>query len=136
VYFSTDPEPIRIHHYLFINIVSFLFGLLIFVVKLKYITIGFIVHIVEMIMLLIHVYHGGQILNISISVGYDIRVTCTFSVDKTINLHNLKRLIHFGLELLPNHFNISISAQINTDSVDLCGFFIVYLRLFLKKFEE
>jgi hypothetical protein len=87
-------------------------------------------------MLLIHVYHGGQILNTSTSVGYDIRAACTFSADKKINLHNLKRLIHFSLELLPSHFNINISAQINTDSVDLCGFFIVYLRLFLKKFEE
>jgi hypothetical protein len=37
IYFSTDPEPIRIHHSRLINIVIFfLFRLLIFAVKLKY----------------------------------------------------------------------------------------------------
>jgi hypothetical protein len=43
--------------------------------------------------LLINVYHGGQILNTSTSVGYDIRAVYTFSADETINLHDLKRQI-------------------------------------------
>jgi hypothetical protein len=65
-------------------------------------------------MLLINVYHGGQILNTSTGTGYDIHVVCTFSADETINLRDLKRQIHTGLELLPNQFNISIRARINT----------------------
>jgi hypothetical protein len=36
IYFLTDPELIRIHHSHLINIVFFLFRLLIFTVKLKY----------------------------------------------------------------------------------------------------
>jgi hypothetical protein len=51
----------------------------------------FIVHTVETKMLLINVYHGGQILNTSIGMGYDIRAMCTFSADETINLRDLKR---------------------------------------------
>jgi hypothetical protein len=51
------------------------------------------------------VYHGGQILNTSIDVGYDIRVGCTFSADETINLRDLKRQIHAGLLLyLPENW--------------------------------
>jgi hypothetical protein len=46
-------------------------------------------------MLMINVYHGGQILN-------------------TISIHDLKRQIHVGLELLLSHFNLIISARINT----------------------
>jgi hypothetical protein len=38
---------------------------------------------------------------------------CTFSVNETINLRDLKRPIHAVLELLPSQFNISISARIN-----------------------
>jgi hypothetical protein len=64
-------------------------------------------------MLLINVHHGGQILNTSTSVSYDIRVACTFSVDEIISIHDLKRQIYVGLKLLPSHFNISTSAQIN-----------------------
>jgi hypothetical protein len=59
-------------------------------------------------------YHGGQILNTSTDMGYDIRAACTFSADETINLHDLKRQIHAGLELLASQFNINISARINT----------------------
>jgi hypothetical protein len=59
-------------------------------------------------MLLINVYHGGQILNISIGMGYDIRAMSIFSADETINLRDLKRQIHAGLELLPNQFNIRV----------------------------
>jgi hypothetical protein len=73
-------------------------------------------------MLLINVYHGGQILNTSTSVGYDIR--------------DLKRQIHICLKMLRSHFNINISAQINTASPSSTGFFIIYLGLFLKKFGE
>jgi hypothetical protein len=54
-------------------------------------------------MLLINVYHGGQILNTSIGVYYDIRAACTFFADETINLRDLKRQIHAGLKLLPSH---------------------------------
>jgi hypothetical protein len=82
------------------------------------------------------VYHRGQILNTSTGVGYDIRVTCTFSADETINFRDLKRQIHAGLELLPSQFTISISARINTASAGSGGFFIVYLGLFLMKFGE
>jgi hypothetical protein len=60
------------------------------------------------------VYHGGQILNTSTRMGYDIRVACIFSADEIINLRDLKRHIYAGLELLPNQFTISISARINT----------------------
>jgi hypothetical protein len=56
-------------------------------------------------------------------VGYDIRAACTFSTDDTINLHDLKRQIHAGLELLPSQFNISISARINTASAGSRDFF-------------
>jgi hypothetical protein len=65
-------------------------------------------------MLLINVYHGGQILNTSTNTGYDIHAACTFSADETINLRDLKRSIHAGLELLPSKFNISTRARINT----------------------
>jgi hypothetical protein len=78
-------------------------------------------------MLPINVYHGCQILNISTDMDYDIRAKCTFSADETINIHNLKKQIHVGLKLLPSHFNITISARINTVSLDSGVFFIVYL---------
>jgi hypothetical protein len=64
-------------------------------------------------MLLINVYHGGQILNTSTGTDYDIHIACTFSADETINLRDLKRQIHTGLELLPSQFNISIRSRIN-----------------------
>jgi hypothetical protein len=73
-------------------------------------------------MLLINVYHGGEILNTSTNVGYDIRAACTFSADEIINLRDLKRQIHASLELLPNQFNISISARINTAPEGSGGF--------------
>jgi hypothetical protein len=69
------------------------------------------------------VYHGGQILNTSTGVSYDIRVACTFSADEIINLRDLKRQIHAGLELLPSQFSIGISARINTAPVGSGGFF-------------
>jgi hypothetical protein len=69
-------------------------------------------------------------------VGYDIRAACTFSADETINLRDLKRQIHAGLELLPSQFNISISAWINTVPAVSHVFCTVYLMLFLKKFGE
>jgi hypothetical protein len=87
-------------------------------------------------MLLINVYHGGQILNTSTGMGYDIRATCTFSTDETINLRDLKRQIYAGLELLPNQFSISISARINSAPASSGVFFIPYLGLFLMKFGE
>jgi hypothetical protein len=87
-------------------------------------------------MLLINVYHGGQILNTSTGMGYNIRAACTFSVNETINLRDLKRQIHASLEMLPNQFSISIIAQINTEPAGSGGFFIAYLGLFLMKFGE
>jgi hypothetical protein len=48
-------------------------------------------------MLLINVYHEGQIMNTLTGVGYDIHVACTFSADKTISIHDLKRHIHVDL---------------------------------------
>jgi hypothetical protein len=87
-------------------------------------------------MLLINVYHGGKILNTSTGTGYDIHAACTFFADETINLRDLKRHIHAGLELLPSQFNISIRARINTAPASSGGFFIVYLGLFLMKFGE
>jgi hypothetical protein len=136
IYFLTDPEPIRIHHSHLINIVFLLFRLLFFTVKLNTLTVGFIVHIVQTKMLLINVYHEGQILNTLTGVGYDICATCTFSTDETINLRDLKRQIHAGLELLSSQFNINISARINTATAGSGDFFIAYLRLFLMKFGE
>jgi hypothetical protein len=82
------------------------------------------------------VYHGGQILNTSTGTGYDIHAACTFSADETINIRDLKRQIHTGLELLPSQFNISIRARINTAPTGSGSFFIVYLGLFLMKFGE
>jgi hypothetical protein len=79
-----------------------------------------------MTILLINVYHGGQILNISTDMGYDIRAECTFSSDETINIHNLKKQIHVGLKLLPSHFSITISARINTVSLDSCVFYSLF----------
>jgi hypothetical protein len=87
-------------------------------------------------MLLINVYHGGQILKTSTDTDFDIHAACIFSADETINLRDLKRQIHAGLELLPIQFNISISAWINTNSVGSGDFFIIYLGLFLMKFGE
>jgi hypothetical protein len=86
--------------------------------------------------LLINVYHEGQILNTSTGMGYDIRVACTFSADEIINLRDLKRQIHGGLELLPSQFSISISARINTAPADSGDFFMVYLGLFLMTLGE
>jgi hypothetical protein len=82
------------------------------------------------------VYHGGQILNTSTGMSYDIRAMCTFSVDETINLRDLKRQIHAGLELLSNQFNISISARINIVLACSDDFFYNLLGLFLIKFAE
>jgi hypothetical protein len=65
-------------------------------------------------MLLMNMYYGGQILNTSIGVDYDIYAACIFSADKIINIHDLKRQIHVSLKLLLSHFNITISARINT----------------------
>jgi hypothetical protein len=77
------------------------------------------------------VYHKGQILNTSTGTGYDIHVACIFFADKTINLRDLKRRIHAGLELLPSQFNISIRARINTAPAGSGGFFfIAYLGYF------
>jgi hypothetical protein len=83
----------------------------------------FIVHTVEIKILLINVYHGGQILNTSTCMSYDIRTTCIFSANETINLRDLKRQIHVGLELLLSQFNISISARINTAPAGSGDFF-------------
>jgi hypothetical protein len=44
-------------------------------------------------------------------------------VHETINLRDLKRQIHAGLELLPSQFNISIKARINTAPAGSCDFF-------------
>jgi hypothetical protein len=77
-------------------------------------------------MLLINVYQEGQILNNSTDVGYDIRTTCIFSADEIINIHDLKRQIHVSLKLLPSHFNITISALINTTPSGSSDF-LVYL---------
>jgi hypothetical protein len=74
-------------------------------------------------MLLINVYHGGQILNTSTSTDYDIHAACTFSADESINLRDLKRQIYAGLELLPSQFNISIRSQINTAPAGTGDFF-------------
>jgi hypothetical protein len=87
-------------------------------------------------MLLINVYHGGQILKISHGTDYDIQVACIFSADETINLRDLKRHIHSGLEMLPSQFNISISAWINITPTGSSVFFIAYLGLFPIKFGE
>jgi hypothetical protein len=87
-------------------------------------------------MLLINVYHGCQILKTSHGTDYDIQVAYIFSVDEAINLRDLKRQIHAGLELLPSQFNISISARINTVPAGSSGIFIAYLGLFLIKFGE
>jgi hypothetical protein len=73
-------------------------------------------------MLLINVYHGGQILKTSTGTDYDIHTACTFSADETINFRDLKRQIHAGLELLPSQFNISVSARINTAPAGSDGF--------------
>jgi hypothetical protein len=75
-------------------------------------------------------------MNTSTGTDYDIHAACTFSADETINLRDLKRQIHAGLELLPSQFNINIRARINTAPAGLGGFFIAYLGLFLMKFGE
>jgi hypothetical protein len=80
------------------------------------------------------VHHEGQILNTPTDVGYDICAACTFSTDEKINLLDLKRQIHVGLELLPSQFNISIRAWINAAPIGSGDFFIAYLGLFLMKF--
>jgi hypothetical protein len=74
-------------------------------------------------MLLINVYHGGQILNTSTGTGYDIHAVCTFSANETINLRDLKRQIYAGLELLPSQLNISIRVRINTAPAGSGSFF-------------
>jgi hypothetical protein len=56
-------------------------------------------------------------------MSYDIRAMFTFSADKTMSIHDLKRHIHVGLKLLPSHFNISISARINTAPSGFGDFF-------------
>jgi hypothetical protein len=75
-------------------------------------------------MLLINVCHGGQILNTSIGMSYDIHAVCIFSANETINIHDLNRQIHVGLKLFPSHYNITISARINTVQLGSCVFFL------------
>jgi hypothetical protein len=72
-------------------------------------------------MLLINVYHRGQILKTSHGTDYDIQAACTFSADEAINLRDLK-----------SH----ISARINTAPAGSSDFFIAYWGLFLMKFGE
>jgi hypothetical protein len=79
------------------------------------------------------VYHGGQILNTSSGVGYDIRAACTFFADETINIRDLKRQIHTGLELLPSQFTIRISARIN---IAPAGSGVFFYRLFGVVYDE
>jgi hypothetical protein len=74
-------------------------------------------------MLLINMYHGGQIMNTSTGTGYDIHVACTFFANETINLRDLKRQIHASLELLPSQFNISINTRINAAPAGSGDFF-------------
>jgi hypothetical protein len=59
-------------------------------------------------------------------MGYDIHATCTFFADETLNLRDLKRQIHAGLELFPSQFNISISARINTAPTGLGIFYSLF----------
>jgi hypothetical protein len=61
-------------------------------------------------------------MNTSTDVCYNIHVACTFSVDDTINIYDLKRHIHVGLKLLSSHFNLTISVRINTTQSGLDGF--------------
>jgi hypothetical protein len=68
-------------------------------------------HIVEMIMLLINVFHGNQILNTSTDVGYDIHATCTFFADETVSIHDLKRDIHVSLKLLLPYFSSQLKLN-------------------------
>jgi hypothetical protein len=70
-------------------------------------------------MLLINMYHGDKFLNTLTDVGYFICAACIFSAEDTINLHDLRRQIHAGLEMFPSQFNINISARINTAQTDL-----------------
>jgi hypothetical protein len=93
----------------------FLFGLLNFAIKLKTLTVRFIVYTVEMKILLINVYHGGQILNASTGMGYDILTACTFSTDETINLRDLKRQIYIGLDSLANSISALVYALADSD---------------------
>jgi hypothetical protein len=93
----------------------FLFGLLNFAIKLKILTVRFIVYTVEMKILLINVYHGGQILNTSTGMGYDILTACTFSTDETINLRDLKRQIYIGLDSLANSISALVYALADSD---------------------
>jgi hypothetical protein len=87
-------------------------------------------------MMLINVYHGDQILNTSTNVGYDICAACTFSADETISIHDLKRHIYVGLKLLPSHFDISISALINTTLPGSGGFFYRFFGVFFEEIWE
>jgi hypothetical protein len=80
-------------------------------------------------------YHGGQILNTSTCMSYDIHATCIFSANKTINLRDLKRHIHVGLELLANSTLALVHGSTLPQQVRVV-FFTVYLGLFLMKFGE
>jgi hypothetical protein len=73
-------------------------------------------------------------MNTSPGVGYDIHAACIFSADEIINLRDLKRQIHAGLELLPSQFSINISARINTAPAGSGGIFyslfgIVFVKI-------
>lgn len=65
-------------------------------------------------MILINVFHGGQILNTPTGVNYDISAACTIPVNDWITLEELRRQIHTALNLLPGHFHLKIRARINT----------------------
>jgi hypothetical protein len=86
-----------------------------------------------MTMLLINVYHEGQILNTLTAVGYDICVVCTFSTEDTVNIHDLKRQIHVDLELLTSYFNLIIRARINTIQLGSGDFFYSLFWIVSKK---
>jgi hypothetical protein len=66
------------------------------------------------------------------TVGYDIRAAYTFSADETINICDLKRQIHAGLELLLSQFNISINARINTVPAGSGDFYSLFGVIFDK----
>jgi hypothetical protein len=110
----SSPDPYSLlscHQYC---IFLFLFGLLFFAIKLKYTNSRIYRSYCRDDNVADQCIHGGQILDTSIGTCYNIHAAYTFSIDETINIHDLKRHIHVGLKLLASHFNITINAWINT----------------------
>ena len=68
-------------------------------------------------MIVINVYHGGEILRGPAGVDYSCNVKFSFNVTEETYFDDVRRQIYVGLGLLPSQFKLNISARLNTGGI-------------------